>query len=604
MRWSGAWRRSLVLLLLAGLEAWFFRGALPAGRLIGDAGDARLNSFLLEHWFAVCRGRAAIAALPIYHPQRGTLGYGDLLLGLAPPYVALRAAGVDMLLANKLALIAVHAAGSACLYWLLRRELGFGLLASLAGTIVGAYGSAYSVRAGHTQLFAFSLVPPLLIAVVRFLGAAARPGRRQATAGRQAAGVPTGVPAAGQSDGPLGPRLASGFAVVALIALLWYTSYYTAYFAALFATTALTIWAVVGRRWGCRPVAAVRAFVAAHPAEIGLYCLLLAVLLVPLALLYWPALRLCGWRDWQDVCRYLPRWWQLLCASPHNLVYGSLAQRLPVANPEQQVGFPLLTLVLAVAGPVLVWRSNRAPDAPGAVAAATPRCRPGRDSLVGACGLGLVLSMLAIVKWGSCRSAWRLAHGLLPGAAALRAVARYQLILTLPAGLCVAACVDAGMARAAARGGRWQPAAALGGALLCLALALENSVEAGAMAGWTVAEARQVTAGMPAPPAACAAMYLYCPTRPAGEPADARRLTRLQLDAWQIAQHFGLPTLNGYSGQRPPSWSALWEVDGPEYLQAVDGWIRRHDLTGVCAWDRARRRWASHAELMGAAGPP
>jgi hypothetical protein len=66
-----------------------------------------------------------------------------------------------------------------------------------------------------------------------------------------------------------------------------------------------------------------------------------------------------------------------------------------------------------------------------------------------------------------------------------------------------------------------------------------------------------------------------------------------QTAAMMISQHVGLPTINGYSGDRPPGWNLYPELPG--YLAHVKQWTTTHGLkTGVCGYDLGTREWRTH----------
>ena len=56
------------------------------------------------------------------------------------------------------------------------------------------------------------------------------------------------------------------------------------------------------------------------------------------------------------------------------------------------------------------------------------------------------------------------------------------------------------------------------------------------------------------------------------------------VDAMFVALSRALPTLNGYSAWVPDGWF-LANPQEPGYTEAVDSWIARHDLHGVCEFD-------------------
>src|SRR6266478_670526 len=82
----------------------FFRNFLLTGfdKIIGDAGDARLDIFLRENLHQFLRGRAEFLSPPMFFPIKGTLGYSDAYLLDGLIYVPLRIMGLDPFLSFEL----------------------------------------------------------------------------------------------------------------------------------------------------------------------------------------------------------------------------------------------------------------------------------------------------------------------------------------------------------------------------------------------------------------------------------------------------------------------------------------------------------------------
>ena len=65
----------------------------------------------------------------------------------------------------------------------------------------------------------------------------------------------------------------------------------------------------------------------------------------------------------------------------------------------------------------------------------------------------------------------------------------------------------------------------------------------------------------------------------------------LQVDAMMVAQAQNLPTLNGYSGFKPPGWD-LGETDTADYEQRVLRWALHRDIVeGLCRLDIDSGHW-------------
>jgi len=56
------------------------------------------------------------------------------------------------------------------------------------------------------------------------------------------------------------------------------------------------------------------------------------------------------------------------------------------------------------------------------------------------------------------------------------------------------------------------------------------------------------------------------------------------IDAMFVSLNDALPTLNGYSAWYPEGWNLL-NPQQTDYADAVQRWILRYDLKGVCAFD-------------------
>ena len=80
-------------------------------KIIGDAGDARLDIFLRENFLQFLRGQAEFLSPPMFFPVKGTLGYSDAYLLDALIYVPLRVLGIDPFLTFELLCIGLSLVG-------------------------------------------------------------------------------------------------------------------------------------------------------------------------------------------------------------------------------------------------------------------------------------------------------------------------------------------------------------------------------------------------------------------------------------------------------------------------------------------------------------
>ena len=78
---------------------------------------------------------------------------------------------------------------------------------------------------------------------------------------------------------------------------------------------------------------------------------------------------------------------------------------------------------------------------------------------------------------------------------------------------------------------------------------------------------------------------------------DMQEQVYAQIDAMQIALHYNLKTVNGYSGNSPKRW-ALLEVSGERYLQNLREWARLHpEITSLYGYDLIRNQWFGPVDL-------
>ena len=62
----------------------------------GPRGDTRLIAYVVEHWYQVLSGYGHLLSPGMFYPVQHTLGYSDVLLGIAIPYSLLRLAGMNI----------------------------------------------------------------------------------------------------------------------------------------------------------------------------------------------------------------------------------------------------------------------------------------------------------------------------------------------------------------------------------------------------------------------------------------------------------------------------------------------------------------------------
>lgn len=548
----------LVPILAALLGAFVYhRYSLLTGldRVQADAGDSRFIAFLLEHWNNVMHGRADWRSPPMFWPVRGTLAYSDALLFMGLVHAALRT-GLGVFAAMNAQLILLSLATFAAAYALFAR--GFGV--SVVGSTVGAYFFAFSwprfAQLVHVQLQFTVLLPILVLLAVE----CAR-------------------------DGPTLSR--SGFAwriwsLVALLAALLATTLYYAVFIGLGFTVAGMICLAYGPSRSHLVQTARR-----HRASLVGAALLAVILIGPIVAFYRPVMRDSHGRPWSELLPFMPRAPNLLWMGRENWVWGWFFGLWPepIINarwPELRIGAGLV--------PSCVWAGVASWSAFLLIAR-----RRHLDKRSGAIAIvivtGLILQLL-MIRLPRDTSLWWPVWKLFPGAGAVRAVARLEIVVTLALALAFAWVVDRIITRASsgiARPGR-RGLAVLCAAVLVTAGAVEQIGRAPGYSG-SRAEALSREVGR-ALRRDCRATYVVATpdllSRPDADEAAAERHIWLMYFAYNYtiplaAALSGVPVVNGLSGWLPQGWR-LFDVLAPDAPLWLTEWLARRGVTqeSVC----------------------
>jgi hypothetical protein len=219
---------------------------------------------------------------------------------------------------------------------------------------------------------------------------------------------------------------------------------------------------------------------------------------------------------------------------------------------EQPIAPGLVTPVLAALG---LWRLRTTP----------------LGKLLGVVSLTLIVCTLAV---GSV-SLWGLVYLVLPGAQAIRAVARVGVILLLPASAGAASLLDLS---------GWRKPLLVGAALLSM---LEQGRTTPSLDRH---ELRRNTTALVSQVDRFADAFFLTDSGPPPSPALLDRLPlRVHLDAVMASLESGVPTINGYSGGVPPGYKLEGSAVAPYYSSDVEPqlveWCRLHGL------DRRKIQW-------------
>jgi len=535
--------------LLAGIAAWAvaaavaFRSSLLTSfdRLSGDAGDGRLIVYLHEHLYAALRGRAEFLSPSFYFPQKNVLGYTDAFLLDILPYSALRALGLDAFLASQVWAIVLSLGCFVASLTILVRYLRLSPAIAICAGVLITFPNNLMVKTAeaHPNFFALYYVPCIVLLALWAVEDFPRPTRWSLIR----AGL-TGL----------------------MFGLLFSTLFYVAW---LFVFTALFGLAAVAIMRGRAIVVLIRHHARPCGALLAAATLGFAVGIAPLVLIYLPALHELSGRSFREYLSYAPFPKDVINVSRTNLIWGWLVDRLlGKADHERVLAVtPLLTaIVLAL---VILLRKGRRPNE--------------------ACPWPLVLGTACIAVWGlswlltlriGAFSAFWIPYHIVPGAVAIRAGGRIQLLVHLWMATGLAVLLHYWITTAPS--GRLRARQAIAGIVLALCLIEQINLQPGELSR---RDELARLAAIPKPPEACEVFVVD-----RGPPSD---ISHKEVDAMWISMRVGLPTLNGNSGWSPPGWRL--DDRKIDYDEAVRQWIGKAAVTQrICRYQRDARRWSAY----------
>lgn len=532
--------------LITALAAWLvaaaiaFRSSLLTSfdLVFGNGGDGRLIAYLHEHLFAALQGRAELLSPAFYFPQRNVLGYTDAFLLDALHFAALRGLGFDPFLASQILAMTLSLCCFMATLVIGRRYLRLGpaLAICAAALVTFPNNLMFKTAEAHPNFFALYYVPCLVLLALWAI-----------------------------EDFPRPPRWsllrAGGFGLG--YGLLFATSFYVAW---LFALTLLFGLGTIAVLRGREAIALLRRHPGSCAALIGAAIAGFAIGAIPVLAIYLPALHQQAGRSFRDYVSFAPFPKDLINLGVHNMAWGWLVDRL-IGDAQHERALAVTPLMTAALVILLLRLRSTAP------------ARPMHWQLLFAsvCVAVWGLSWLATLRVGTFSAFW-LPYHLLPGAVAIRAGDRIQLVVNLwvVAGLMVLLQYWLDTA-SPGRGIRRKLAAAV---IVALCLIEQINLQPAGLARRV--ELAQLAA-VPAAPQQCRAFLVD-----AGTPFDGK-----QLDAMWISAKLELPTLNGDSGWAPPGW----RLNDPTiaYDEAVRLWITTTNLNvPLCRYDRGTRQWSAY----------
>ena len=495
-------------------------------RLQIGRGDPRLVHYIIEHswlWLTQQPHHEDFWSPPVFYPEPNVGAFSDTMVGSAPFYWIWRAVGLPASASFQLWMMTCLSLNFLIAYlFLMRLELG--PWPSAVGAFLFGFGINRVANFNSPQLF------PLFYSMLSFYAAlrALEPPRPGETTRRS-----------------LWVFVFFG----GLVGQAW-SAYYPAFFAIFLLGLAGLISLFISRARSL-----LLGLLRSHPLSCGLALVLSVAAIWPMASAHLAATELVGWRSYGAVFRGLPTWQSWVFTGKNSWLYSSLSDldlftfRSGVNQHTNGIGF--LTTALCLAG-LLLERKRTIVQ----IVLAT--------SLV---------AMLLSTRFLGDHTLWRPIYDLVPGARAIRFVARMGFFLPLPAGIGLACFLRRG-----SRGvHRWIVILL---ALACIAEQLHRLP--GSSEARYRSEVARIAAGVDPD---CEAFFLI--THAAGVPGDSRFSRRhrrvIQIMAMWAGIEAGKPTINGFYGKGPRRWR-LSDIDVADEREALalerrlDHWIQAKGL--------------------------
>lgn len=488
----------------------------------GDYVNHLLGNFVLEHVYLWLTGRPDHASFwdpPVFWPAKNVLAYAETMLGAAPFYWPWRFLGLPPDTAYQLWLMTLSLLTFAAAWLLFRDGFRFLPLPAAVGAFFCAFGKSLAAQVNNPQLHTLFYSYFALYCLCRLFR---EPGERR-------------------------PVWVAGF-VLALVGQFWACFYLGWLFVFLAGIAAFAMLATSGLRPQLIAVLRANLVVALALAPLA------ALALFPLVSRSLAVVRDLGWSNETGLRPMLPHLLSWVYMGGRSVPYfwlnrTGLFNGLP-GEPEERLGIGLLTAACALVG---LWKGRENP-------------------WVRLAALLTLALVLLTTEFPGGFSLWYAVQDVVPGARALRIVARAGLLLVVIAGLGIALFLER------------RPRSFLALALVAACIGEQSYTEY----TFSKVDSRAAIGRMAAAvPPGCSAFYLAL--RQPGDRETPHWVAQIEASLAQLAS--GVPTVNGgYTRFQPPGYGNLvrntfrGEEEAARLRRDLASWSSRHGLRpeGVC----------------------
>ena len=524
----------LIFLILIFSEYFFFRNIIGTNNLMG-AGDTKLATLIAEHWYNFLRGQEKFGELSMFYPAKNVLGYTDMFLFFGLIHSCFRFVGIDMFIAYKYTVLFVHLLGTIFMFFLLYKKLKLKITWGLFGTIGFSFSTALAVNMGHTQLVAISMLPILLIFIIKFF-----------------------------ENLKNKKRIKYAFFSMTWYMLLLYNSWYIAFFTILFFLSFSIVYLIGELIQKRNPFMQIYNFIKHIWIESVAYILYISILSIPFFRVYIPA----SHRYYEYNTYDIPDILSLVIIDERNWLLGNFIKAMKLTNKANMGLSIVLLLTFIVFSIIFIFKKEKKMY----------------NNILYYIIITVIFSIVYTMKITSKEfSLWYFIYKLVPGANAIRVVSRYFLYLSFPIAI-----ITSIIGNILFEKKKFKSSYIKGIILsfLLILLWISNITNKGIYSEWNSTEAKSFLSSVSEPPKKCESFYIIADERQNLDPPE------YNLHAFEIANNYKIKTINGYSGNHPDNWEGVMSPLNKEYEISVYVWATLNKLKNVCKYDMKDNEWS------------
>ena len=440
-----------------------------------------------------------------------------------------------MFIAYKYTALFVHLLGTIFMFFLLYKKLKLKITWGLFGTIGFSFSTALAVNMGHTQLVAISMLPILLIFIIKFF-----------------------------ENLKNKKRIKYAFFSMTWYMLLLYNSWYIAFFTILFFLSFSIVYLIGELIQKRNPFMQIYNFIKHIWIESVAYILYISILSIPFFRVYIPA----SHRYYEYNTYDIPDILSLVIIDERNWLLGNFIKAMKLTNKANMGLSIVLLLTFIVFSIIFIFKKEKKMY----------------NNILYYIIITVIFSIVYTMKITSKEfSLWYFIYKLVPGANAIRVVSRYFLYLSFPIAI-----ITSIIGNILFEKKKFKSSYIKGIILsfLLILLWISNITNKGIYSEWNSTEAKSFLFSVSEPPKKCESFYIIADERQNLDPPE------YNLHAFEIANNYKIKTINGYSGNHPDNWEGVMSPLNKEYEISVYVWATLNKLKNVCKYDMKDNEWS------------